>query len=111
MGVKNIAFDQANCAAVRDHARDVNGAGLGRLFGGQVADGLGGAEWGLGLCRCDDPARKYEDGEETVLSTHEYLVSLAEDVLDGIVDTYAPPKADVEQWDIEALKVGFGVKR
>ena len=45
-----------------------------------------------------------EDDQEEVLGTREYLMSLAEDVLDSIVDTYAPRSADFEQWDLEALK-------
>jgi preprotein translocase subunit SecA len=45
-----------------------------------------------------------EAGEEQVLDTREYLMLLAEDLLDALVDMYAPPKADFEQWDLEALK-------
>ncbi len=45
-----------------------------------------------------------EDGVETVLNTREYLMDLAEDALDGIVETYAPRQADFEQWDLDALK-------
>src|ERR1700736_6098798 len=35
-----------------------------------------------------------EDGNEAVLDTREYLMSLAEDILDSIVETYAPRAAD-----------------
>jgi preprotein translocase subunit SecA len=45
-----------------------------------------------------------EDGQEEVLGTREYLMSLAEDILDSMVETYAPRSADFEQWDLEALK-------
>jgi preprotein translocase subunit SecA len=41
--------------------------------------------------------------EDTVVGTREYLVSLAEDILDSLVETYAPREADVEQWDLDAL--------
>ena len=45
-----------------------------------------------------------EEGEETALGTREYLMELAEDILDALVETYAPRKADFEQWDLDALK-------
>jgi len=45
-----------------------------------------------------------EEGAETVLNTREYLMDLAEDSLDAMIDTYAPRQADFEQWDVEALK-------
>jgi preprotein translocase subunit SecA len=44
---------------------------------------------------------RFEDGE--VVDTREYLMSLAEDVLDSFVETYLP-REDAEQWDIDALK-------
>src|SRR5262249_23951504 len=44
-----------------------------------------------------------ESGEE-VLGTREYLTMLAEDILDALVDTYAPRRADFEQWDLDALR-------
>ena len=31
-------------------------------------------------------------------------MSLAEDILDALVETYAPREADFEQWDLDALK-------
>ena len=45
-----------------------------------------------------------EEGAETVLNTREYLMDLAEDSLDAMIDTYAPRQADFEQWDVDALK-------
>jgi preprotein translocase subunit SecA len=47
-------------------------------------------------------AIKFDDGE--VVNTHEYLLSLAEDTLDAHLDAYAPRDADLEQWDLDALK-------
>jgi len=44
-----------------------------------------------------------EEGNEEVLGTREYLMSLAEDTLDLLMATYAPRDADVEQWDLEGL--------
>jgi len=45
-----------------------------------------------------------EEGDEAVLDTREYLMDLAEDILDATVETYAPRQADFEQWDLDALK-------
>jgi len=45
-----------------------------------------------------------EDGEEVELGTREYLMDLAEDILDAVVEMYAPRAADFEQWDLDALK-------
>jgi preprotein translocase subunit SecA len=42
--------------------------------------------------------------EEDVLDTRQYLLSLAEDILDDIVDRYAGKELDFEEWDVEALK-------
>jgi preprotein translocase subunit SecA len=42
--------------------------------------------------------------EDEVADTRDYLMSLAEDILDSIVETYAPREADFEQWDLDALK-------
>src|SRR4051812_23465696 len=49
---------------------------------------------------------KFEDenGQEEVLGTREYLMSLAEDTLDGLTNTYAARDADFEEWDLEGLK-------
>ncbi|MEO8348627.1 MAG: preprotein translocase subunit SecA, partial [Acidobacteriota bacterium] len=45
-----------------------------------------------------------EEGEETSLDTREYLMELAEDILDALVETYASRTGDVEDWDLDALK-------
>jgi preprotein translocase subunit SecA len=45
-----------------------------------------------------------EDGEEVELGTREYLMDLAEDILDAVVEMYAPRQADFEQWDLDALR-------
>jgi preprotein translocase subunit SecA len=45
-----------------------------------------------------------EDDREEIIGTRQYLMSLAEDILDSIVETYAPRQADFEQWDLDALK-------
>ena len=42
--------------------------------------------------------------EEEVVNTRDYLMSLAEDILDSLVETYAAREADFEQWDLDALK-------
>ena len=51
-------------------------------------------------------AIKFEDeeGQEEIVDTHEYLMSLAEDVLDAQVEQYAAREADYEQWDVDALR-------
>jgi preprotein translocase subunit SecA len=49
-----------------------------------------------------------EDGTELLLGTREYLMSLAEDILDSVMETYAPRAADFEQWDLEALRREVG---
>jgi preprotein translocase subunit SecA len=46
-----------------------------------------------------------EDGQETVVGTREYLMDLAEEILDSLVETYAARQADYEQWDLNALKL------
>jgi preprotein translocase subunit SecA len=45
-----------------------------------------------------------EDDHEEMIGRRDYLMSLAEDLLDSIVETYAPRQADYEQWDLDALK-------
>ena len=45
-----------------------------------------------------------EDDREEVIGTREYLMTLAEDQLDSIVQTYAPREADFEEWDLEAMQ-------
>jgi preprotein translocase subunit SecA len=42
--------------------------------------------------------------EDTIVGTREYLISLADDILDSLVEMYAPREADVEQWDLDALR-------
>jgi preprotein translocase subunit SecA len=42
--------------------------------------------------------------EEDLVGTREYLMTLAEDILDAMIDTYAERKADFETWDLDALK-------
>jgi preprotein translocase subunit SecA len=46
--------------------------------------------------------------ETETVGTHEYLLSLAEDLLDSLVETYAPREADFEEWDLDALKREVG---
>src|SRR5947208_10021140 len=45
-----------------------------------------------------------EEGGEATLDTREYLMDLAEDILDALVEMYAARKADFEEWDLDALK-------
>ncbi len=42
--------------------------------------------------------------DDDMVGTREYLMALAQDTLDTLVETYAPREADFEQWDLEALK-------
>jgi len=42
--------------------------------------------------------------EDEVADTRAYLMDLAEDLLDSAMETYCSRGADVEQWDLEALK-------
>jgi preprotein translocase subunit SecA len=42
--------------------------------------------------------------EEEVVDTRAYLMTLAEDILDTLAETYAPREADLEQWDLDALR-------
>ena len=44
------------------------------------------------------------EGEDEVVGTREYLMMLAEDLLDATMQTHCDPKADVEQWDLDALR-------
>jgi preprotein translocase subunit SecA len=46
--------------------------------------------------------------EDETLDTRGYLMSLAEDVIGGIVDQHAPKGADPESWDLDALRVAVG---
>jgi preprotein translocase subunit SecA len=43
--------------------------------------------------------------EDEEVDTRGYLMSLAEDVLGGLVDTHAPKDTDPETWDLDALRV------
>jgi preprotein translocase subunit SecA len=45
-----------------------------------------------------------EDDNEEVLDSRAYLMTLGEEILDSIVETYAPRQADFEEWDLDALK-------
>jgi preprotein translocase subunit SecA len=45
-----------------------------------------------------------EEGHEEALDTRQYLMELAEDILDALVEMYAPRQADFEEWDLDALK-------
>jgi preprotein translocase subunit SecA len=47
---------------------------------------------------------KDENDDEAVLDTREYLMDLAEDILDALVEMYAARTADFEEWDLDALK-------
>jgi preprotein translocase subunit SecA len=42
--------------------------------------------------------------EEEFVGTRDYLMTLAEEALDAAVETYAPAEADLEQWDLDALR-------
>jgi preprotein translocase subunit SecA len=44
-----------------------------------------------------------DEGIEESLDTRQYLMTLAEGVLDDLVEMYAPRAADFEQWDLDAL--------
>jgi preprotein translocase subunit SecA len=45
-----------------------------------------------------------EDDQEEIVGTREYVMDLAEGVLDNLMETYAGREADYETWDLEALK-------
>ena len=49
-----------------------------------------------------------EDGNQAVLDSREYLMSLAQDLLDSLVESFAPRGGDFEQWDLDALKREVG---
>ncbi len=42
--------------------------------------------------------------ETEVVGTRDYLMTLAEDALDTLVEEYAPAEADLEEWDLDALR-------
>jgi preprotein translocase subunit SecA len=45
-----------------------------------------------------------EDGGEEIVGTRDYVIDLAEGILDNLIETYAAREADYESWDLEALK-------
>jgi preprotein translocase subunit SecA len=45
-----------------------------------------------------------ENDDEAVLDTRAYLMELAEDILDALMETYAARSSDFEDWDLDALK-------
>jgi preprotein translocase subunit SecA len=45
-----------------------------------------------------------EDHQEEVLDTRGYLMSLAEGILDDLIEAYCDPETDLDEWDLEALK-------
>jgi preprotein translocase subunit SecA len=47
---------------------------------------------------------KIRINDEEVVDTREYLMTLAEESLDTIVETHAPAEGDLEQWDLEVLR-------
>ena len=49
-----------------------------------------------------------ENDQEEVVESREYLLELAETVLDVLMETYAAREADYESWDLEGLKREFG---
>src|SRR5262249_36057482 len=42
--------------------------------------------------------------ENEYVDSREYVMALAETILDTMMETYAPPKPDFEQWDLDAPK-------
>ena len=48
-----------------------------------------------------------ENDQEEVVDSREYLLELAETVLDVLLETYAAREADYESWDLEGLKREF----
>jgi preprotein translocase subunit SecA len=49
-----------------------------------------------------------ENDQEEVLDTREYVMMLAEDLLDSSIETFAPRQGDLESWDLDALKREIG---
>jgi preprotein translocase subunit SecA len=45
-----------------------------------------------------------QNDEEAVLDTRAYLMELAEDILDALMETYAARTSDFEDWDLDGLK-------
>ena len=46
--------------------------------------------------------------EEEVLDSRQYLMLLAEELTEGLVETHANKEQDPEQWDLAALRLGMG---
>ncbi|MGC4082107.1 MAG: preprotein translocase subunit SecA [Vicinamibacterales bacterium] len=42
--------------------------------------------------------------EQDTVNTREYLITLAEDALDDMVENHAPAEGDIEEWDLDALR-------
>jgi len=45
---------------------------------------------------------QFEDGES--VTPHQYVTTVAEDVIDATFDTHLPADADTDEWDLEALR-------
>jgi preprotein translocase subunit SecA len=48
--------------------------------------------------------RIHIDDEGSVVSAHDYLMTIAEDVMDAILDEHCATDVDPEQWDLDALE-------
>ena len=42
--------------------------------------------------------------EDEFVGTHDYLLTLGQETIDTAVETFAPAEADLEQWDLDALR-------
>jgi preprotein translocase subunit SecA len=49
-----------------------------------------------------------ENDQEEVLNSRDYVMMLAEDLLDSSVETFVPRQGDLESWDLDALKREIG---
>jgi preprotein translocase subunit SecA len=49
-----------------------------------------------------------ENDQEETLGTRDYVMMLAEDLLDSSIETFAPRQGDLESWDLDALKREIG---
>src|SRR5260221_10477334 len=47
---------------------------------------------------------KIRAGEDEIIDAHEYVMALAEEISDSIVETDATAKGDLEQWDLDGLR-------
>ena len=54
-------------------------------------------------CAARSSKAKIHLTEDEVVDTADYLMALAEDILDGQVERFAGKELDVEEWDIPAL--------